>query len=155
MLRGGRAPRGDKAGSGWRGDLEVGDRVGGSGRKRPSTQVGGEGDVGGVRAPKAAAPLRLGQRCPPCPCPWPLWQQRGCHWSSLPPGPQSGCWQAANTHARCMAGHCEASLVTSYLHQRIQLLIENREFFFNKTFLSYSLLRANHGTAREGCLPNT
>lgn len=77
MRRGGRPPSPPrvKAGCGRRGALEVGDGAGGSGRTRPSAQVGGEGDAGGARAPEAAAPCRLGRRCPPCP--WPRWGVRG------------------------------------------------------------------------------
>ena len=52
------------------GVLEVGDGVGGLGRKQLSTQVRGEGDVDGVRALKVGAPCRLSQQSPPCPWPW-------------------------------------------------------------------------------------
>lgn len=123
-------------------------------RTWPSTQAGWEVDVGGVRAPRAVNPCRLGQQPPPCP--WPRWGSvaaevyRG---SVTPTGVRGGCWQAADAHACWMAGHRKASLVTSYLHQRIQLLIENREFFSVRLF-SVALYCMQIVGQQESCLPN-
>lgn len=107
-----------------------------------------------VRTPKAASPRRLSQQSPPCLWPWQgSVAAEGCHSSITPRGAHSGCWQAANTHARRRAGHCKASLVTSYLHQRIQLLIENREFFAIRLF-SAALYCVQIMKQQERCLPN-
>lgn len=118
----------------------------GPGRKRPSTQVGGEWDADGVRAPKAAAPFQARLAVPPVSV---RGGRGGGHRSAVPPRTSEWllCWQTASTHPR-KAGHCGASLVTSHRDQRMQVLIKNRKTFFsNETSLSCSFTHANHEAA--------
>lgn len=96
--------------------------------KKPSMQAGGGRDVRGMKAAKAAAPCGLGQQTPTMPmAPAGVWGDGGMpqvhHFDRSPEQLPAGC-----KHPYLLS--CKASLVTSCLHQTIQLLIEKKGIFF-------------------------